>query len=66
VRSRSRRDNAEVFGITDTWSFVRVAYIHNAGYLGGAIGLIVALATIRPHRHDQTDTAGTELSRPED
>lgn len=36
------------FQITDTWSFVRVAYIHNAGYLGAAIGLIVALVTIRP------------------
>jgi len=40
----------ERFGIMDTWSFVRVAYIHNASYLGGLIGLIVALATIRPHR----------------
>ena len=29
------------FDITDTWSFVRVAYIHNASYLGGAVGLIV-------------------------
>jgi hypothetical protein len=36
------------FGITDTWSFVRVAYIHNASYLGGAMGLIIALAAIRP------------------
>ncbi len=34
--------------ITDNWSFVRVAYIHNAGYLGGLVGLIVALAVIRP------------------
>ncbi len=36
--------------ITDTWSFVRVAYIHNAGYLGGLIGLVIALVTIRPNR----------------
>ena len=43
------------FDITDTWSFVRVAYIHNASYLGGAIGLIVALATIRPRRKELTD-----------
>lgn len=36
--------------IEDTWSFVRVAYIHNAGYMGGLIGLIVALVAIRPQR----------------
>lgn len=34
--------------IDDRWAFVRVAYIHNAGYLGGLIGLIVALALLRP------------------
>jgi hypothetical protein len=38
----------ERFEITDTWSFVRVAYIHNAGYLGGLLGLIAALWFIRP------------------
>lgn len=37
------------FNITDTWSFVRVAYIHNAGYVGGFIGLVVALVLIRPN-----------------
>lgn len=37
-------------GVRDHWSFVRVAYIHNAGYLGAAIGLIVALVLIRPNR----------------
>jgi hypothetical protein len=34
--------------ITDTWAFVRVAYIHNASYLGGVIGFLVALVVIRP------------------
>jgi hypothetical protein len=34
--------------ITDHWAFVRVAYIHNAGYLGGLVGLIIALVAIRP------------------
>jgi hypothetical protein len=29
--------------ITDMPNFVRVAYIHNAGYLGGLIGLILAI-----------------------
>lgn len=36
--------------IIDVWSFVRVAYIHNASYLGGLVGLIVSLLSIRPHR----------------
>lgn len=36
------------YAITDAWAFVRVAYIHNASYLGGLVGLIVALVTIRP------------------
>lgn len=34
--------------ITDLGSFVRVAYIHNASYLGSLTGLIVALLTLRP------------------
>jgi hypothetical protein len=46
------------FEITDTWSFVRVAYIHNAGYLGGLIGFVVALVMIRPHRDHRLDLAG--------
>jgi hypothetical protein len=36
--------------VTDTWAFVRVAYIHNAGYLGGLVGLVAALVAIRPQR----------------
>jgi hypothetical protein len=42
----------EQFAITDTWSFVRVAYVHNASYLGGLLGLIVALVVIRPIRQE--------------
>ncbi len=38
------------FEITDTWSFVRVAYIHNASYLGGLAGLMIALVAVRPSR----------------
>lgn len=41
--------------ISDTWSFVRVAYIHNAGYLGGLVGLVVALAAFRPNRKKSPD-----------
>jgi hypothetical protein len=43
------------YKIADAWAFVRVAYIHNSGYLGGLIGLIVALAAIRPKRGTSTD-----------
>ncbi len=32
--------------ITHTWSFVRVAYIHNAGYTGGFAELMIALVMI--------------------
>ena len=51
--------------ITDVWSFVRVAYIHNAGYLGGLVGLVFALIAIRPSRNQQQKpelTNGTEQS----
>lgn len=34
--------------VTDTWAFARVAYIHNASYLGGLVGLVAALVLIRP------------------
>lgn len=51
------------YDIADTWSFVRVAYIHNAGYVGGAMGLIVALIGIRPNRSTKREfTNGTEQS----
>ncbi len=33
--------------VIDAVAFVRVAYIHNASYLGGLIGLIVALVWLR-------------------
>jgi hypothetical protein len=35
------------FGVVDLPSFVRVAYIHNASYLGGLIGLIAAVIYTR-------------------
>lgn len=34
--------------VTDTWSFMRVAYIHNASYLGGFIGFVLTYFLIRP------------------
>ena len=39
-----------LFRIEDEWAFVRVAYIHNASYAGGALGFLLVLATIRPTR----------------
>ena len=39
--------------LADLPSFVRVAYIHNASYLGGLVGLIVAIFYVRRLR--QTD-----------
>jgi hypothetical protein len=38
---------ASARGVLDMPSFVRVAYIHNAGYLGGLIGLIAAVIWLR-------------------
>jgi hypothetical protein len=46
-------------GIADTWAFVRVAYIHNAGYFGALIGLIIALTLFRPDRDLRVRTTGT-------
>ncbi len=43
--------------IEHRWSFMRVAYIHNAGYLGGLAGLIVALAVVRPGRKPDAEAA---------
>ncbi len=40
-------DTCTNLGITDSRAFVRVAYIHNAGYLGGLIGVIVAIIHMR-------------------
>jgi hypothetical protein len=34
----------------DLPSFVRVAYIHNASYLGGLIGLVTAIIYLRKQK----------------
>ena len=41
------QDFVQSRGVVDLPSFVCVAYIHNASYLGGFIGLIVALVHLR-------------------
>lgn len=35
------------FDVMDHWAFMRVAYIHNAGYLGGLVGLILSFIFLR-------------------
>ena len=47
------------FQITDTWAFVRVAYIHNASYLGGLVGFIIALVIVRPEKLGSSDLDST-------
>jgi hypothetical protein len=51
------------FKIVDSWAFVRVAYIHNAGYFGGLIGLVGALFAIRPVRPEPNQ--GPSLCSPD-
>jgi hypothetical protein len=51
----SWQDFAETLGLTDLPRFVRAAYIHNASYLGGLLGLIIAIAYLRwAARRDRT------------
>ena len=45
-RLGSWRDYQQALGIEDMKSFIQVAYIHNASYIGGLIGLVVALVYI--------------------
>ena len=47
------------YQIADKWAFVRVAYIHNASYLGGVAGLIISLKVIRPKKSDSTEINST-------
>jgi hypothetical protein len=44
---------ASRLGIVDLPSFVRVAYIHNASYLGGLIGLIATIIYLRKLNHTE-------------
>jgi hypothetical protein len=49
-------------GIVDLPSFVRVAYMHNASYLGGLGGLVVALFCLRRFKKNGTRSWGTVLA----
>jgi hypothetical protein len=36
------------YRVSDAWPFMRVGYIHNAGYIGGLVGLLLTYVAIRP------------------
>lgn len=40
--------------------FVRVAYMHNASYLGGIVGLVLALLLVRPTAKGETRATGVD------
>ena len=46
-------------GVVDLPDFVRVAYIHSASYLGGLIGLIVALLHLRRQKNKVVPASGS-------
>ena len=46
-------------GVVDLPNFVRVAYIHNASYLGGLIGLIVALLHLGRQKNKIASASGS-------
>ncbi|MCA9061562.1 MAG: hypothetical protein KDA96_00805 [Planctomycetaceae bacterium] len=48
--------------VTEPWPFLRVAYIHNFGYAGAAVGLLLALFIIRP-RNTGADEAMAKSSQ---
>ena len=56
---------ASLLQVSDVRSFVCVAYIHNAGYLGGLTGLVIALLILkfRPEKGDRPQSAGRVLSQ---
>lgn len=37
-------------GVTDVFAFMRVGYVHNASYAGGAIGSMLTFVLIQPSR----------------
>lgn len=51
----------EACEITDRWAFVRVAYIHNASYAGGLIGLLLALVMVQPGKISAGESARDNL-----
>lgn len=48
-------------GVTDVPAFVRVAYIHNAGYVGGLVGLIVAIIFLTRSKRNKQDLVASPI-----
>ncbi len=46
----------DYLGVSDHWAFIRVGYIHNAGYVGGFIGLVLTYFLVKP----ENTKSGTE------
>jgi hypothetical protein len=42
--------------VSDVWPFMRVAYIHNAGYLGALAGLLLTYIAIRPMKKKRQES----------
>ncbi len=55
-------DLASELGVQNLPDFVRVAYIHNASYLGGLLGLVVAIMHLRKLRPPNPAAAGSGAS----
>lgn len=51
-------------GVADLPSFVRVAYIHNASYLGGLFGLIIAVFDLRRLKQRAASPDTSPVARP--
>ncbi len=49
--------------IKDEWSFVRVAYIHNASYLAGVVGTILAFILVHPDGQQRNGTKSQPTSQ---
>lgn len=44
----------EYRGVANPWPFLPVGFIHNAGYLGGLVGLVLTYFIIRPTATEST------------
>jgi hypothetical protein len=50
------------YRVTDVWPFMRVGYIHNAGYIGALVGLMLTYVAVRPGTPRGCDTADADVT----